>query len=158
MVYYIFRLVLPRGVPCKPHQWLIQTRYRQVIVYINTKSQVEAISWELEYKKEQTWVIAVTSILGMGINISNIWCVIYIGQPRMLLDYRQESGWAGRDKLASKAIIIHPDSMSELDFKRVQLYIEVVGGTGYRQYILDQYLNGININIEELLYNRYNPN
>ncbi|KAL2807692.1 hypothetical protein BJX63DRAFT_436795 [Aspergillus granulosus] len=133
------------------------------------QSQVEAISQELEckayhskvldctgiiqqFQKGQTRVIAATSALGMGINIPNIQCVIHIGRPRTLLDYRQESRHAGRDRLASEAVIIHPnrwdtqdpwiDGVSEVNFEQVQLYMDVVGGTGCRRYVLDQYLDG----------------
>ncbi|KAL4971177.1 P-loop containing nucleoside triphosphate hydrolase protein [Aspergillus desertorum] len=182
VAYRVFRPVLPRGVPREPHQWLttdavldfIRERIRQaragrVIVYANIKSQVEALSRELgcePYHSEvldrtgvmqwfqagQTRVIAATSALGMGIDISDIRCVIHIGRPRTLLDYGQESGRAGRDGLASEAVIIHPrgwdtqdpwiDRVSEADFERVQTYMEVVEGTGCRRYVLDQYLDG----------------
>ena len=87
----------------------------------------------------------------MGINIPNIWYMIYLGWPWMLLDYSQESRRAGRDSLASKAIIVHPQGWDDLDpwvdwvsdaeFERVQAYMEVVEGVGCHQYILDQYLD-----------------
>ncbi|PTU23642.1 hypothetical protein P175DRAFT_0488851 [Aspergillus ochraceoroseus IBT 24754] len=103
------------------------------------------------FQAGQTQVISATSALGMGIDIPDIWCVIHIGQPRMLLDYGQESGRAGRDGVASEAIIIQPqgwdsldpwiDWVAEADFKHVQRYMEVQG-VSCRWYVLDQYLDG----------------
>ena len=46
------------------------------------------------------------SALDMEIDISDIRCIIYIEIFRILLDYAQESGRAGCDGQASKAIII----------------------------------------------------
>jgi superfamily II DNA helicase RecQ len=93
-----------------------------------------------QFQSGQTCVIAATSALGMGIDIPDIWCVIHVGQPRTLLDYSQESGRAGRDGLASEAVIIHPQGWDNLDpwinqvsdgnFKRVQAYMEVLEGVG----------------------------
>jgi superfamily II DNA helicase RecQ len=138
-------------------QRIYQARNGRVIVYANIKSQVNAISRELgcepyhsavldrtgvmqRFQSSQTRVIAATSALGMGIDIPDIRCVIYLGRPRTLLDYGQESGRAGRDGLASEAVIIHPqgwddldpwiDQVSDGDFERVQAYMEVVEGVG----------------------------
>ena len=89
----------------------------------------------------------------MGINIPDIWCVIHLGRPWTLLDYSQESGRAGRDGLASEAVIVHPqgwddldlwvDQVSDAEFERVQAYMEVIKGVGCRRYVLDQYLDGM---------------
>jgi hypothetical protein len=140
-----------------------------VIVYANIKSQVDAISQELgceayhsavldqtgvmqRFQSGQTHIIAATSALGMGIDILDIQCVIHLGRPRTLLDYGQESGRAGRDGLASEAVIMHPqgwddldpwvDQVSDAEFERVQAYMEVVEGVGCQRYVLDQYLDG----------------
>jgi superfamily II DNA helicase RecQ len=170
MAYRVFRPMLPHGVPREPHQWLAsadvlaliraricQARDGRVIVYANIKSQVNTISRELScelyysavldqtgvlqrFQSGQTCLIAATSALGMGIDIPDIWYVIHLGRPRTLLDYGQESGRAGRDRLASKAIIIHLQGWDDLDpwidkvldkdFERVQAYMEVVEGVG----------------------------
>jgi superfamily II DNA helicase RecQ len=181
VAYCVFWPLLPQGVPQEPHQWLArpevlgfiwqricQARDGWVIVYANVKSQVNAISHKLScelyhsaildwtgiiqwFQTGQTHVIAATSALGMGINIPDIQYVIHLGQPWTLLDYGQESGRAGQDGLASKAVIIHLqgwddlnlwiNQVSDSDFERVQAYMEVVEGVGCQWYILDQYLD-----------------
>jgi late competence protein required for DNA uptake (superfamily II DNA/RNA helicase) len=178
VAYRVWRPVLPPRTPREPHQWLVtpevlvymrqriqQARGGRVIVYGQTKSQVQAISRELgceAYHSEVVdragvmqrfqdglyRVIAATSALGMGIDIPDIRCVIHVGRPRTLLEYGQESGRAGRDGLASEAIIIHPEGwedpdpwihgVAEADFQLVQAYM----GGRCRRYILDQYLDG----------------
>jgi superfamily II DNA helicase RecQ len=47
-----------------------------------------------------------TSVLGIGVDIPDIRCIIHIRRPRSLLEYAQESGRARRDSEASEAIII----------------------------------------------------
>lgn len=51
-------------------------------------------------------VIVATSALGLGVDIPDIRVVMHAEPPRTLLDYAQESGRAGRDGLASEAVII----------------------------------------------------
>ncbi|KAH2270118.1 hypothetical protein KXW02_001791 [Aspergillus fumigatus] len=96
----------------------------KVIIYINIIRQVTAMAWVLGcevYYSEQldkarvlVWfmgaslVIAATSVLGMGVDIPNICSIIHLRTPQMLLDYAQESGWAGWDGQCSEVIIIQP--------------------------------------------------
>jgi superfamily II DNA helicase RecQ len=51
-------------------------------------------------------VIAATNVLEMGIDLSDIWVVIYTGQPQKLRDYAQESRHTERDGQSSEAIIV----------------------------------------------------
>ncbi|KAG2000710.1 hypothetical protein GB937_010914, partial [Aspergillus fischeri] len=92
-------------------------------------------------------VIAATSALGMGVDIPNICSIIHIRTPRTLLDYAQESGWAG------EAIIIQPagwdapapwmEGVAPEDQERVAEYMGVVEGVGCRWVVLDEYLDGV---------------
>jgi superfamily II DNA helicase RecQ len=66
-----------------------------------------------QFRDTTNRVIAATSALGMGVDIPDIRCIIYIGFPRLLLDYAQESGRAGRDRAPSEAIIIQPERFDE---------------------------------------------
>ena len=89
----------------------------------------------------------------MGVDIPNIRSIIHIGLPRSLLDYAQESGRAGRDRLRSEAIIIQPygfnrpkwDPIHEDPVKaqaeqgRLDRYIYP---DCCRRVILDEYLDG----------------
>jgi superfamily II DNA helicase RecQ len=51
-------------------------------------------------------VIVATSALGIGVDVPDIWCIIYMDWLFSLLDYAQESGRAGRNRKRSEAIMI----------------------------------------------------
>ncbi|KAL4732889.1 P-loop containing nucleoside triphosphate hydrolase protein [Aspergillus similis] len=103
-----------------------------------------------------TDVIAATNALGMGVDIPDIRVIFHMGVPRMLLDYAQESGRAGRDGQASEAIIIQPHGMegnSDMERhreednqdkkKEEELVQRYMAGGGCRRVVLDGYLDGI---------------
>lgn len=98
-------------------------------------------------------VIAATSMLGIGVDIPNIRSIIHIRTPWTLLDYTQESGWAGWDGQRSKVIIIQPagwdapapwmEGVAPEDQERVTGYIGVVEGVRCHWVVLDQYLDRV---------------
>ncbi|MCJ1360598.1 MAG: hypothetical protein MMC33_010606, partial [Icmadophila ericetorum] len=51
-------------------------------------------------------MMVATSALGLEIDIPDIRVIVHMDRPRKLLDYAQESGRAGRDRLGSEAIIV----------------------------------------------------
>jgi superfamily II DNA helicase RecQ len=97
----------------------------------------------------------------MGLDIPDIYCIIYLGRPCTLLDYGQESGPAGHNGQKSKAVLVLPELEPPVpwdpdqaplveDQALVQRYLHVVsdpgvlepGGTPYRYVVLDGYLDG----------------
>lgn len=51
-----------------------------------------------------------TSAFRIGIDIADTRLIVYIGWPRTLLYYAQESGRAGRDRWPSEAVVVIPQS------------------------------------------------
>jgi superfamily II DNA helicase RecQ len=82
-------------------------------------------------------VIVATSALGMGVDIPDIRCIIYMDWPFSALDYAQESGRAGRDGLRSEAVMIAQegnqqvaeDKQIEAEQGVVRVYAEGMDGT-----------------------------
>jgi superfamily II DNA helicase RecQ len=100
-------------------------KYKQgkVVVYSNSVPKVKALAEKLYcqayhhnaagkasmlegFMEGKQQVIVATSALGMGVDVPNIQCIIYIDWPFSLLDYAQESGRARRDGKRSEAIMI----------------------------------------------------
>lgn len=103
-----------------------------------------------EFMAGKQRVIVAISALGMGVDILDIRCIIYMDWLWSILDYAQESGRAGRDGLQSEAIIIGQegnqwtsDDKIEAEKQLVRLYIE--GDSRVircRRRVLDEYLDG----------------
>ncbi|KAF2726598.1 hypothetical protein EJ04DRAFT_598889, partial [Polyplosphaeria fusca] len=79
----------------------------QIIVYCDTVDRTKQLAEVLGcvcYHRNQ--VFTATNALGLGIDAPTIRAVIHIGTVRLIRQYAQESGRAGRDGKASEAIIM----------------------------------------------------
>lgn len=187
--YYVWRPLLPRGFS-SGSDWLtmpstldfVRQRIQlaspgRTVIYTTTRGHVETLASYLKceafhsqsYDKDgiierfqtgDSKVLVATGSFGLGIDISDIRCVLHLGWPRSLLDYSQESGRAGRDGLPSEAILIQPQgddrpppwfqpeadqSVTEIhefesDLDIVRQYI--TSSSVCRRVLLDNYLDG----------------
>ncbi len=67
-----------------------------------------------EFSKERLDVIVATVAFGMGIDRSNVRCVIHAAMPKSVEHYQQETGRAGRDGLEAECLMLY----SFADFAR----------------------------------------
>ncbi len=72
------------------------------------------------FSNEELDVIVATVAFGMGIDRSDVRCVIHAGMPKSVEHYQQETGRAGRDGLEAECILFH----SPADVLRWQSLIE----------------------------------
>jgi superfamily II DNA helicase RecQ len=136
----------------------------KVVVYCNTIPKVkdlasaglfdcEAFYSEVKHgrKKEiledfrtgSTRVVVATSALGMGVDIPDIRLIIHADKPRNLLDYAQESGRAGRDGLASQAVIVRWQSEAGESGEDGMVERLIEKGRGEcRRVVMSEYLDG----------------
>jgi superfamily II DNA helicase RecQ len=139
----------------------------KVVVYGNSVPKVKALAEQLGYNvyyykavgkasmlqafaAGNQRVIVATSALGMGVDIPDIRCIVHIDWPFTVLDYAQESGRAGRDRLGSEAVIIvqegeqraAKDKQTEAEQQLVRAYVEGIDQTAScRRVVLDGYLD-----------------
>lgn len=59
-----------------------------------------------EFRTGQIQVVVASRSFNMGIDIAGIRLIVHMDEPRNMRDYGQGSGRVGRDRLASRAIII----------------------------------------------------
>lgn len=140
----------------------IQERIRRagngrVIVYANLGDQVRAIAQKLgceaflrddaddpgalsRFIDGTTRVLAARSGVNIGVDVSDIRCVIHIGTPRSLLVYAEEIARAGRDGKRSEAIIVRrPDNLNQ---SLSWMLEEVCNATAEDMRLVENYMDG----------------
>jgi ATP-dependent DNA helicase RecQ len=83
-------------------------------------SQAERAQAQRDFQNDNLDIMVATVAFGMGINKSNVRYVIHHDLPRSIEAYYQETGRAGRDGLASEALLL----FDEKDAARIKQWIE----------------------------------
>jgi len=124
--------VLPRvDTTRQVAQVLERHRGQAAIVYCITRKETEQLAEQLSRRKfsaaayhagmereqrretqdrfaaEKLDVIVATVAFGMGVDRSDVRCVIHAGMPKSIEHYQQESGRAGRDGLEAECVLLY---------------------------------------------------
>jgi ATP-dependent DNA helicase RecQ len=81
-----------------------------------------------QFSRERLNVIVATVAFGMGIDRSDVRCVIHAAMPKSVDAFQQETGRAGRDGLASECLLLHDWSDVERWRYLSQRSVEESGG------------------------------
>ena len=78
------------------------------------------------FAREQIDVVVATVAFGMGIDRSNVRCVIHAAMPKSIEHYQQETGRAGRDGLEAECLLLYAPA----DFQRWQTILRNQAAAG----------------------------
>jgi len=103
-------------------QWLQDTGWRARPYHAGMADEERHRNQDA-FLNEEIDLIVATVAFGMGIDRSDVRCVIHAGAPQSLEHYQQESGRAGRDGLEAECVLI----ASGADFLKWRMMLEKNG-------------------------------
>ena len=120
------QMIVESGLfPCEPfHADMTEERKDEVLT---------------EFREGMIRTVVASGSFNMGIDIADIRLIVHMDEPRNMLDYGQGSGRAGRDGLASRAIIVRGGL--DLGDERMKRYMDR-GRQQCRRIDIDGYLDG----------------
>ena len=130
--------VYPSGAPSIPGN-----RFGEIYTRASTTAMKEQII--NAFKKDSSFlrVVFATIAFGMGLDIPDIKQVIHIGPSNDIEDYAQEIGRAGRNRDASKAILVAKNNRHASE--EMKSYVRNTTECR-RLYIYKKFLKGDNVN------------
>ena len=87
-------------------EWLRANRLRAAFYHAGMEAD-ERRRTQDAFASEEIDVVAATVAFGMGIDRSNVRCVIHAAMPKSIEHYQQETGRAGRDGLEAECVMLY---------------------------------------------------
>ena len=87
-------------------EWLQANRLRAAFYHAGMEAD-ERRRTQDAFASEEVDVVAATVAFGMGIDRSNVRCVIHAAMPKSIEHYQQETGRAGRDGLEAECVMLY---------------------------------------------------
>ena len=87
-------------------EWLQSNRLRAAFYHAGMEAE-ERRRTQDAFAAQAIDVVAATVAFGMGIDRSDVRCVIHAAMPKSIEHYQQETGRAGRDGLEAECVLLH---------------------------------------------------
>ena len=100
-------------------------------------SDEERRNHQQQFIRDKVRIMVATVAFGMGIDKPNVRFVIHYDLPKSLEEYYQEIGRAGRDGLASHALLLY----SAGDARKIRLFFEEAADSAHSERLLQAMLN-----------------
>ena len=90
-------------------QWLT-TRGVDAAAYHAGMESVQRQDVQNRFMQERLHVVVATVAFGMGVDRSDVRCVVHMAMPKSIEHYQQEAGRAGRDGLKAECVLLYSSS------------------------------------------------